>query len=151
LGTSSKGLLVAAAALALAACGAFNLGPDKVPASAARACSDGVDGDGDGRTDFPDDPGCESELDPDENDPGTPRACSDGQDNDADGRVDFDQNGDGVVGREDDPGCESAADDDEYNVVLPACGDGIDNDGDLLVDFPADLDCQNRNDTSEAP
>jgi hypothetical protein len=49
------------------------------------ACSDSFDNDGDGRTDFPDDPGCIT--------PGSvteqPR-CQDGKDTDEDGFIDFD-------------------------------------------------------------
>jgi len=49
------------------------------------ACSDDFDNDGDGRSDFPDDPGCVT--------PGSvterPR-CQDGIDTDGDGRIDFD-------------------------------------------------------------
>jgi hypothetical protein len=68
----------------------------------APECSDGVDNDGDGQTDFPNDPGCESANDDDETDPAAPE-CSDGIDNDGDGKTDFPN----------DPGCESANDDDE--------------------------------------
>jgi hypothetical protein len=53
--------------------------------TAGTACSDGLDDDGDGLVDFPDDPGCrlpESAL---EN-----PACQDGLDNDGDGKTDFD-------------------------------------------------------------
>ncbi len=40
-------------------------------------CSDGDDNDGDGKIDFPDDPGCESREDDDERDQVTPRAAPD--------------------------------------------------------------------------
>ena len=49
------------------------------------ACSDGIDNDGDGLIDFPEDPGCPFETETEE-DP----ECDDGLDNDGDGRVDFD-------------------------------------------------------------
>jgi uncharacterized repeat protein (TIGR03806 family) len=49
------------------------------------ACSDGIDNDGDGLTDFGEDPGCRYAESPRE-DP----ACNDGLDNDGDGFVDFD-------------------------------------------------------------
>ena len=49
------------------------------------ACSDGIDNDGDGLIDFPEDPGCPFETGTEE-DP----ECDDGLDNDGDGRVDFD-------------------------------------------------------------
>ncbi len=74
------------------------------------ACSDLADNDGDGKTDFPADPGCTSAADDDETDPFQPPpdpACSDGADNDGDGKTDFPA----------DPGCTSAADDDETDPV----------------------------------
>ncbi|MEZ4399059.1 MAG: hypothetical protein R3B06_03525 [Kofleriaceae bacterium] len=57
------------------------------------ACADGRDDDGDGRTDYPADPGCQSPTDDDEADdcpsgPGCP-ACADGIDNDGDGLTDY--------------------------------------------------------------
>ena len=66
----------------------------------APQCGDGVDNDGDGKIDFPADPGCSSATDDNETDP---PACSDGIDNDGDGKIDFPA----------DPGCSSAADTDE--------------------------------------
>lgn len=87
-------------------------------ASAPAACSDGIDNDGDGRIDYPADPGCVSPDDADEQDPlPPPAACQDGLDNDGDGRVDF----------PDDPGCASATDNDETNPVTPP----------TLLDLPA--------------
>ncbi|MDH5672731.1 MAG: MYXO-CTERM sorting domain-containing protein [Myxococcales bacterium] len=124
------------------------------------ACSDGIDNDGDGKTDFPDDPDCSSATDPEE--AYTP-ACSDGVDNDSDGKTDFgsdpgcaslidddesgtaacgdgvDNDGDGKTDFPDDPGCDSA--DDVNEVDLPECADGVDNDGDGKIDYPADPDC----------
>jgi hypothetical protein len=75
-------------------------------ASPPPACSDSFDNDGDGRTDFPDDPGCIT--------PGSvteqPR-CQDGIDTDGDGAIDFDGgaslNG-GVPLGAPDPECEGA-------------------------------------------
>jgi hypothetical protein len=84
-------------------------------------CSDGLDNDGDGFTDFPDDFGCVA--------PGFPSEspeCRDGIDNDGDGHVDLG-----------DPGCKGSLNPEED----PACDDGIDNDGDLLVDWPEDPGC----------
>ncbi|MEO8700209.1 MAG: hypothetical protein ABI867_09200 [Kofleriaceae bacterium] len=56
-------------------------------------CSDGLDDDGDGKIDFPDDPGCSDPADSSETDdcPSGPLcpACSDGVDNDLDGQTDF--------------------------------------------------------------
>ena len=71
-------------------------------------CSDGKDNDGDGKIDFPADPGCSSALDDDETDAkmsAVKAVCEDGEDNDGDGKVDF----------PDDPGCSSRKDDSEEN------------------------------------
>ena len=92
-------------------------------------CSDGIDNNGDGRVDFPNDPGCTDASDDSEILDGPLPQCADGVDNDFDGRVDF-----GF-----DPDCRSAADDDERSP--PACRDGVDNDGDGLVDLD-DPGCQ---------
>ncbi len=74
-------------------------------------CSDGLDNDGDGRTDNMD-PGCQSHLDPSEApDPDPLPACADGADNDGDGLTDF----------PDDPGCHQAFDSSENDdVFIPA-------------------------------
>jgi hypothetical protein len=133
----------------LAACGSFTFGPAAPPYEAARACNDGLDNDGNGLADYPEDPGCLSELDPQEARLKQPPACANGLDDDGDGRTDFDVDGDGVTGAAEDPGCQSAADDDEFNVLLPACADGIDNDQDGLTDFPSDPQCTGRNDDDE--
>lgn len=66
------------------------------------ACNDGIDNDGDGVADFPNDAGCTSTSDNDEADtcPGTGcPTCSDGLDNDGDLLIDF----------PDDPSCASAS------------------------------------------
>ncbi len=76
------------------------------------ACADGMDNDGDGFVDYPEDPGCQSASDTDETDP-TPAACADSIDNDQDGRVDY----------PDDPGCDSAVDDNETDP--PTAGDDL--------------------------
>src|SRR5690606_24412997 len=66
-------------------------------------CGDGADNNGDGKIDFPDDPGCESRDDDSEETvcpgPMCP-ACSNGIDDDMDGLIDY----------PDDPGCWSASD-----------------------------------------
>jgi hypothetical protein len=67
-----------------------------IPPNESQACSDGVDNDGDGRTDFPDDSNCSSRSDPSEKN----AACSDGRDNDRDGKTDFPE----------DPECASGTD-----------------------------------------
>src|SRR5688572_5953706 len=65
-------------------------------------CNDGEDDDGDGLTDYPDDPGCENPVDDDELD--NPVAqCNDHIDNDDDGLTDY----------PDDPGCFSGLQDTE--------------------------------------
>ncbi len=88
-------------------------------------CRDGIDNDGDGATDFPNDFSCSNADDNDE--ANTKSQCQDGIDNDQDGLVDFPQ----------DSGCSSKQDNSETNVIvtLPACSDGIDNDGDGKTDF----------------
>jgi len=70
------------------------------------ACDDGVDNDGDGLVDYPEDPGCTSDIDPSENDPA--RICDDGIDNDGDGATDYPA----------DPGCLSLADPSEAPDLL---------------------------------
>jgi hypothetical protein len=102
-------------------------------------CTDGADNDGDGRTDFPDDPGCIGPMDDAESPEVLASECSDGLDNDLDGRVDFPA----------DPGCADTADDTES--PDPACGDRVDNDGDGRIDYPADPRCADARDTSEGP
>lgn len=106
-------------------------------------CADGLDNDGDGFFDYPEDPGCSSPADDDEYnlaDPPVLPACSDGLDNDGDGTIDYPN----------DPGCASAADDDETNPVVSAvCSDGLDNDGDGKVDYPDDPGCVSADDNDE--
>ena len=90
------------------------------------ACSNGLDDDGDGLTDYPNDPGCERGSDASEVDPPFPPQCANGIDDDLDGLTDFSE----------DPRCDAAADDFEG----PDCGDGIDNDGDGTTDYDRDGD-----------
>lgn len=73
------------------------------------ACNDGLDGDGDGLVDFPQDPGCrDADSYASVEDP----ACQNGLDEDGDGKVDFDggaaANG-GVPFAPSDPGCKTAS------------------------------------------
>lgn len=89
-------------------------------------CSDGVDNDNDGRTDFPQDKGCDDANDTSETSPSLP--CDDGIDNDADGLVDFQMNS-----AASDPGC--GYDTGAALAEDPQCDDGIDNDGDGYVDW----------------
>jgi len=62
-------------------------------------CSDGLDNDGDGITDYPNEPGCETPFDPNETDPLTTPECINSTDDDSDGLTDFPN----------DPECISAA------------------------------------------
>jgi hypothetical protein len=139
------------------------------------ACSDGLDNDGDGHTDYPQDPGCDNPFDNNEANSTLPQ-CSDGLDNDGDGLVDFpadfgcssplddseqdgtepfqcsdgfDNDGDGLVDYPQDPGCTSPSDNDETNQARPQCSDGFDNDGDGRADFPNDPGCTDPNDNTE--
>ncbi len=83
------------------------------------ACNDGIDDDGDGLVDFPDDPGCASADDLDERSPLL--VCDDGADNDGDGLADYPA----------DPGCKDPA----WALENPRCDDDLDNDGDGTVDW----------------
>ncbi len=111
-------------------------------------CSDGLDNDGNGATDFSADPGCVSASDLVEAPAGFP--CADGVDGD----------GDGLVDHPADPGC-AAADSQRED---PPCQDGRDNDGQLGIDFDggaaanagvplaaADPDCAEPTSGSEWP
>jgi outer membrane protein assembly factor BamB len=86
------------------------------------ACNDGLDNDGDGMTDFSDDPECTSPADVSEL-----AECDDGYDNDHDGDGDF----------PDDPSCRNPL---QNSRESTECSDGIDNDGDTEVDG-ADANC----------
>ncbi|MFA5273751.1 MAG: hypothetical protein WC353_06375, partial [Candidatus Peribacter sp.] len=66
-------------------------------------CSDGLDDDQDGATDYPNDYSCDSPADNDETNPKA--QCQDGMDNDGDGLTDYPT----------DPGCSSLQDNDESN------------------------------------
>ncbi|MCA9559865.1 MAG: hypothetical protein KC583_15055, partial [Myxococcales bacterium] len=134
-------------------------------------CANTIDDDGDGRFDYPDDPGCTSVDDDDETNPDPLPQCANGQDDDFDGLIDYpndphcrdaaddeealppqcrdgrDNDGDGLVDL-DDPGCSGPDDGSEFN--LEACRDGADNDGDGLTDFPNDPGCADRVDPDEA-
>jgi len=112
-------------------------------ASTDPECSDGIDNDGDGLADFPDDPGCTSAEDDSEDSQAMPQ-CSDGRDNDGDGKIDYPY----------DPGCFVPQQDDETDdcpggTHCPQCADGIDNDGDGMIDYPADPGCTSASDSDE--
>jgi hypothetical protein len=145
---------------------------------AVHTCSDGIDNDGNGRTDFPDDPGC-GWAGGDTEDAGCPApgcpACSNGIDDDQDGRVDYpedtdcmfaaqgteesiacfndlDDDGDGMIDAVD-PGClgRSASEVDSCpdGPGCPACADRIDNDRDGRIDWPDEDGCLDHGSTSE--
>jgi hypothetical protein len=110
-------------------------------------CADGKENDaplpaGDGKIDFPKDPGCPFAGNNSERDPAVKPQCADGIDNDNSGTADFA----GVPPLPPDPNCKWAADNVE---ATRACSDGIDNDGDGKIDWPADLGCGSPNDRTE--
>jgi hypothetical protein len=121
------------------ACGDSSSGTD----AAVRACSDGLDNDEDGQTDFPDDLGCVGPDDTSEDSAPSP-ACLDGRDNDADGLTDYPV----------DPGClvpqaDSEVDDCPDGPTCPQCADGVDNDNNGSTDYPMDPGCIAAGDTIE--
>lgn len=82
-------------------------------------CSDGIDNDGDGKTDYPADPGCvapnqDDEMDDCPSGPNCPQ-CANGVDDDGNGSTDY----------PDDPGCASASDPFEFVNNPVACGAGL--------------------------
>ncbi len=100
-------------------------------------CSDGIDNDNDGATDYPNDFSCSSATDNDETNPKA--QCQDGIDNDGDGLTDYPQ----------DPGCSSKQDNDESNQTSYQCSDGTDNDNDGATDYPNDFSCSSATDNDE--
>jgi len=102
-------------------------------------CSDGLDNDGDGLTDFPADCGCTDIYDTTEA-PNVTTECNDGIDNDGDGLIDYPL----------DCGCISSCDSSEAPNPVTQCNDGIDNDGDGFIDL-ADCGCSNTCDLTEGP
>lgn len=119
--------LALATAASLVALGCSKSGnsdnPDAAPtgpdASLNPQCSDGVDNDNDGKTDFPNDPGClnanqNSETDDCPTGPNCPQ-CGNGADDDHDGKTDYPM----------DPDCQSASDTNEQGVNFDACGPDV--------------------------
>lgn len=78
-------------------------------------CDDGSDNDGDGFSDYPQDPGCTSVT---ENSELSSRQCDNGIDDDGDARVDWRSDGTG------DPNCSSLTDNTEQVVSGGGCGFG---------------------------
>lgn len=104
-------------------------------------CNDRIDNDGDGKIDYPAEPGCSSGLDNNEADPSPLPVCADGRDNDRDGYIDYPA----------DPQCLAASFFSEgFQPANPQCSDGADNDNDGKTDFPNEPGCTSADDTSEA-
>ncbi|HPG27653.1 MAG TPA: trypsin-like serine protease [Myxococcota bacterium] len=101
-------------------------------------CDDGLDDDGDGLVDYPNDPGCASPADTSERAAGL--VCDNGLDDDGDGLIDYPA----------DPGCLFSVDLNERGAAFE-CDNGLDDDGDGLVDYPADDGCLHPTNAIEAP
>ena len=99
-------------------------GASSFPTAPPAACDDGLDMDGDGEADFPDDPGCDSDTDGSER--SSALDCDDGSNGDGDGWVDFDPDA-----NQGDPGCRDPG----WPLEDPQCQDGLDNDGFTGTDF----------------
>jgi hypothetical protein len=147
LGTVVAVLATAGGALADSPGASPEICPDCSPPA---QCEDTQDNDGDGRVDYPNDPGCTGYADNDETDAGgggPPPQCSDGADNDGDGRIDYPN----------DPGCTDQADNDETDAggggPPPQCSDGADNDGDRQADGndPACSSAQDDDESDDPP
>jgi len=124
-----------------------------VPAYSSPICNDGIDNDGDGLTDYPNDPGCSSVDDTTEL---GSNECDDGIDNDGDGLIDTNDVGCSSPSGLDETNCgDSICEGGETPVSCPSdcpvfeCNDGIDNDGDSLIDFPNDPGCLSATDDDE--
>jgi hypothetical protein len=133
----------------------------------APACSDGIDNEGDGLTDWEEDYDCDGPSGTSEGQP--PGECEDGRDNDGDGYVDYeddecyefdteaapppkcrngvDDDDDGFIDQSD-IGCISRGPDGNSEKDLPACSDGIDNDSDGRTDM-RDRACVRRRQATE--
>ncbi|MCP5055930.1 MAG: metallophosphoesterase family protein [bacterium] len=88
------------------------------------ACGDGIDNDGDGLADYPDDPGCDDATDVSER--AVSLVCDDGVDNDSDGVADYPL----------DPGCFAP----QGNLEGTRCDNDLDDDGDGDGDGKIDWD-----------
>ena len=84
-------------------------------------CLNGIDDDGNGRVDFPSDPGCTEAADREETPPEVIPACANDEDDDGDGAVDYPL----------DFGCIAAS----GNSEVDRCGQGV-----RFQEFPADRD-----------
>ncbi|MEZ4472219.1 MAG: hypothetical protein R3F60_15775 [bacterium] len=155
--------------------GAAVVDGEVVDAAPRAACGNGLDDDGDGLVDFPDDPGCQAADDDDEFNPPPGPECDDRVDNDGDGLIDvydpdcssdadpseeggnpvtecsngLDDDENGFIDFPADPGCHSAGDVTEGAIDVPECANEQDDDGDGAVDYPVDPGCAGRGDRSE--
>ncbi len=133
-----RSILTSLVVAVLVSCGG---GTNDGPAKAL--CSDGLDNDGDGLVDFPEDPGCVSDTDETEESDPSPQ-CRDGRDNDNDGFTDYPS----------DPGCTAPNQDDEVDDCpsgpnCPECGNGKDDDMNGSTDYPDDPGCTAAADNTE--
>ena len=87
-GGSCEGVLAQSGALACGA-GYACKGPMGSRTCQPGLCGDGIDNDGDGKTDFPFDPGCDSLGDDTEDNPATLPVCGNNTDDDGDALTDF--------------------------------------------------------------
>ncbi|HEV7765531.1 MAG TPA: hypothetical protein VGQ76_11060 [Thermoanaerobaculia bacterium] len=135
------------------------------------ACSDGIDNDGDGFIDYPNDVGC-GRADSNMENP----MCNDGDDNDGDGQIDLadsdcyaptdhvespipglqctdgiDNDGDGKIDWVEDGGCTGPQPWFDGTENSDTCSDGVDNDGDGKIDYPNDPGCASALSTIENP
>jgi len=101
-------------------------------------CSDGLDDDGDGRIDFPADPGCTTGSDWNEREATLP--CDNNLDDDRDGLRDHPA----------DPGCDAPDDASERGAVFE-CDNGLDDDEDGATDYPDDPGCLHPTTPIETP
>lgn len=135
-----RSILVGILVSVTVACGGGGGGGDDQPKV---QCSDGIDNDGDGTIDFPDDTGCSSDNGEEEAAPQKPQ-CSDGRDNDNDGVSDYPA----------DPGCFAPNQDDEKDDCpngpnCPECANGKDDDMNGSRDYPDDPGCTSASDGTE--
>jgi large repetitive protein len=132
---------IAVLGLVLVACGDSLQGPPDAPPRPQ--CHDNRDNDGDGKVDYPDDPGCFDVNDDLEEGPRSP-ACNDNRDNDRDGKRDYPA----------DPGCIAPQSDEEDDDCpsgpnCPMCGNRVDDDANGMQDFPIDPGCASASDNFE--
>ena len=106
--------------------------PSPPPAEPPAACSDGLDNDVDGATDFPADPGCVSSTDTDETNAPTPGVTPTPP----------------IVVT---PTPTPTPTTEPTPIVLSQCENLLDDDGDGAADFPDDPGCASADDNTEAP